>query len=232
MHYPEGVLRTFSFEKQPLSVYEGATSFPIELAIPLGTSDGPRHVTVKLRYQACSDRICLPPVDTSATLALRVGAGEAITGASPVAAKTTPAPPVRGMAGMLVLAVLGGLILNLMPCVLPVLSLKVFGLVRSAGAGRRQITSGALATAAGILLSFLALATAAVLARSAGSAVGWGIQFQNAGFVAFLAAVVMLFCLNLWGLFEIPLPSRLARFADSTSDEGPAGTSPPDCSPP
>ena len=140
------------------------------------------------------------------------------------APKSGASSPPPGLAGMLLLAVLGGLILNAMPCVLPVLSLKVFGLVRSAGVGRKEITGGALATAAGILLSFLALATAAVAARAAGSAVGWGIQFQNAGFVAFLAAVVMLFCLNLWGLFEIPLPARLARFADQRQGgEGPAG---------
>src|SRR6185436_19137427 len=98
------------------------------------------------------------------------------------------------------------------PCVLPVLSLKVFGLVRSVGEGRAQTTRGALATAAGIWVSFLALAAAAVAARSAGAAVGWGVQFQEPRFVAFLAVVVVLFCLNLWGLFEVPLPRRLAAW--------------------
>ena len=112
---------------------------------------------------------------------------------------------------MLLLALVGGLILNAMPCVLPVLSLKVFGLVRSAGHGRSEVVRGALATAAGIIVSFLALAIAAIGAKAAGAAVGWGIQFQRPGFVAFLAVVVVLFCLNLWGLFEIPLPQRLAR---------------------
>jgi suppressor for copper-sensitivity B len=110
-----------------------------------------------------------------------------------------------------------------MPCVLPVLSLKVFGLVRSAGHGRAEVVRGALATSAGILSSFLALGLAAVAARSAGSAVGWGIQFQQPGFVAFLAVVVVLFCLNLWGLFEIPLPQRLARLGGSGPREGAAG---------
>lgn len=215
--YPEGVLRTFSFEKQPLSVYEGATTFPIAVEIPAGTPAGPQTVGVTLRYQACSDRVCLPPVETKAELALEVGeGGKAIGAAAPSLEAPAPGPAGarRGLLGILALALVGGLILNAMPCVLPVLSLKVFGLVRSAGAGRREIAAGGLATTAGILVSFLALAAAAVLARSAGSAIGWGIQFQNAGFVAFLAAVVLLFCLNLWGLFEIPLPARLARFAD------------------
>jgi suppressor for copper-sensitivity B len=104
-----------------------------------------------------------------------------------------------------------------------VLSLKVFGLVRSAGQGRSEVVRGALATAAGILVSFLALAIAAIAARAAGAAVGWGIQFQRPGFVAFLAVVVVLFCLNLWGLFEIPLPQRLARLGGSGPREGLAG---------
>jgi suppressor for copper-sensitivity B len=73
----------------------------------------------------------------------------------------------------------------------------------------------------------LALALAAALARAAGAAVGWGVQFQRPGFVAFLAVVVVLFCLNLWGLFEIQLPWRLAQlgggFGAGGSREGAAG---------
>ncbi len=220
--YPEGVQRTFSFETQPLSVYDGRTAIPIALDIPAAAA-GPQPITVKLRYQACSDRVCLPPVETAAQATLQVGDGGKLLGTAERSA-TPGATPRRGLLGILGLALVGGLILNAMPCVLPVLSLKVFGLVRSTGAGHREVARGALATTAGILISFLALAGAAVLARSAGSAVGWGIQFQNAGFVAFLAAVVLLFCLNLWGLFEIPLPASLARFADERQGaEGSAG---------
>ncbi len=146
---------------------------------------------------------------------------------------TTPPPPApkaaaplsaRTLAGMLLVAVLGGLILNAMPCVLPILSLKVFGMVRSAGHGRSEVTRGALATAAGILLSFLLLAGAAIAAAAAGAAVGWGVQFQRPGFVAFLLVVVTLFCFNLWGLFEIPLPGALARLGGTGgAREGLAG---------
>jgi suppressor for copper-sensitivity B len=133
------------------------------------------------------------------------------------------APSPGGLAAMLLLAVAGGLVLNAMPCVLPVVSLKVFGLVQSASHGRREVVRGALATAAGILVSFWALAALAVAAAAAGAAVGWGIQFQRPGFVAFLAVVVILFCLNLWGLFEIPLPMALARLGGAGAREGLAG---------
>jgi suppressor for copper-sensitivity B len=124
---------------------------------------------------------------------------------------------------MLLVAVAGGLILNAMPCVLPVLSLKVFGLVRSAAHGRREVVRGTLATAAGILVSFWALAAVAVAAQAAGSAVGWGVQFQRPGFVTFLLVIMTLFCLNLWGLFEITLTPSLAQLGTAGAREGLAG---------
>ncbi|MBV8200516.1 MAG: thioredoxin family protein, partial [Acidobacteria bacterium] len=141
----------------------------------------------------------------------------------PASAATRAAPQAGGLAAMLLVAVLGGLILNLMPCVLPVVSLKVFGLVRSAAHGRREVVRSALAIAAGILVSFAALAALAVAAAAAGSAVGWGVQFQRPGFVAFLTVVVILFCLNLWGLFEIPLPRVFANLGGTATGEGLAG---------
>jgi suppressor for copper-sensitivity B len=129
----------------------------------------------------------------------------------------------RSLAAILLLAMVGGFILNGMPCVLPILSLKLFGLVKAAGQSRASVRAGAVATATGIVLSFWALALAALAARSAGAAIGWGVQFQQPGFVAFLAVVILLFSLNLWGLFEIPLPARLVRLADSGGGEGLGG---------
>ena len=110
-----------------------------------------------------------------------------------------------------------------MPCVLPVLSLKIFGLVKSAGEGRSAVVSGALATAAGILVSFWGLAIAAIVARSAGAAVGWGVQFQEPVFVTFLVVVVLLFTLNLWGVFEVPLPRFAQKLGGGGQSEGTAG---------
>jgi suppressor for copper-sensitivity B len=228
LRYPKHEMQTFSFAEQPLAVYDGEFVILAEIKVPADAQKGPVSVRGALRYQACNDSQCLPPVTTDATVTLTVGPG-----GTPIASDLfmgTAAPsapsekgPGRGLAVMLLLALLGGLILNAMPCVLPVLSLKVFGLVRSAGHGRSEVVRGALATAAGILASFLALALAAIAAKAAGAAVGWGIQFQRPGFVAFLAVVVVLFCLNLWGLFEIPLPQRLARLGGSGPREGLAG---------
>lgn len=111
------------------------------------------------------------------------------------------------------IALLGGLILNVMPCVLPVLSIKLLSLVRHGGAERRRIRLSFLASTAGILSFFLLLALGAVALKAAGASVGWGIQFQQPLFLAAIALVLVLFAANLFGLFEIRLPGRLAGVA-------------------
>ncbi len=132
-------------------------------------------------------------------------------------AQATPVPGTAeqgttdwgGLAAMLGIALLGGLILNLMPCVLPVLSLKVLGLVGHGGAERAAIRRGFVASAAGILVSFLLLAGAALAVKTAGLAVGWGIQFQQPLFLVAMTGLLTLFAANLWGWLEIPLPAWL-----------------------
>ncbi len=227
IEYPASVTRKFSFAEVPLSVYEGTVAIDAHLWVPAETSPGPYAVAATVVYQACDDRSCLPPVRAERTLELVVGAAgqpthsDLFSGAVAPGVDRAPQGPSLGL--VLLLGLFGGLILNAMPCVLPVLSLKVFGLVKTAGQGRSAIATGALATAAGILFSFWALAGAAVLAKAAGGAVGWGVQFQEPAFVATLTVIVVLFSLNLWGLFEIPLPGRVARWADSGPKEGVAG---------
>src|SRR5205807_757378 len=114
---------------------------------------------------------------------------------------------------ILVLAFFGGVILNVMPCVLPVLSIKLLGLLQHGGQARAKIIRNAIASAAGIIASFMALAFAAIVARRAGMAVGWGIQFQEPVFLGLLALIIFLFALNLWGSFEITVPAWIGHFA-------------------
>jgi len=240
--YPKAKMKTFSFEPHPLAVYDGDVVVVATFQVPKGTKPGSYPLQGSLRYQACNDQQCLPPVTVEAKIELKVGSGgqpqngklftQAAAGggsggeapletAEPRSASVKP--PAGSLAVTLLLAVLGGLILNAMPCVLPVLSLKIFGLVRSAGHGRAEVVRGTLATSAGILASFWALAAAAIAAHAAGAAVGWGVQFQHPGFVAFLAVVVVLFSLNLWGMFEVSLPRALAELGGSGPREGVAG---------
>lgn len=117
--------------------------------------------------------------------------------------------PYARLALMLSLAVLGGLILNLMPCVLPVLSLKLLSVVSKGGQAPARVRMSFLATAAGILASFMLLAAGLAALKAAGLAIGWGIQFQQPVFIAVMALLVVLFACNLWGFFEVPMPQWL-----------------------
>lgn len=130
------------------------------------------------------------------------------TAASLPAAVVDPEPLGLGM--VLGLALLGGLILNLMPCVLPVLSLKVMGFVGHGGAARGEIRAAFIASAAGIVASFLVLAAVLAVLKAGGAAVGWGIQFQQPLFLIGMIALLTLFAANLWGFFEVPLPGVLS----------------------
>lgn len=228
--YPAHEMRKFGFLDEPIAVYEGRVTVRAELVVPADAAGGALEIPAKLHYQACNHESCLPPTDAFATVAITVGAGgqpanETVFAAAAASAARPPAAPLasRSLFAVLLLAVVGGLLLNAMPCVLPVLSLKVFGLVQSAAKGRSHLVKGCLATAAGVLISFWALAGLAVGAKMAGEAVGWGMQFQHPGFVTFLVVVVVLFALNMWGLFEIPLPASLSRLGGSGSSEGVAG---------
>ena len=107
------------------------------------------------------------------------------------------------------LALLGGLILNLMPCVLPVLSLKFLSVMSHGGRENADVRIGFLASVAGILASFLVLASVLSAFKAVGATVGWGIQFQQPVFLAIMVVIVTLFACNLFGLFEIILPYRI-----------------------
>ncbi len=107
--------------------------------------------------------------------------------------------------GTLVLALVGGLILNLMPCVFPVLGIKILGFVNQAGADRRKITLHGLVFSAGVLVSFWVLAGVLIALRAGGRELGWGFQLQEPGFVFALAVLLLVFALNLSGLFEVGL---------------------------
>ena len=112
---------------------------------------------------------------------------------------------------MLALALLGGLILNLMPCVLPVLSIKLLGVVGHGGGHTRTVRLSFLASSAGIVSTFLVLAGVLIALKSAGLAIGWGIQFQHPWFLVAMAMVVTLFACNLWGFFEVHLPDAVSE---------------------
>lgn len=107
------------------------------------------------------------------------------------------------------MALVGGLILNLMPCVLPVLAMKLGSILQTEHQTRRQVRWQFLASSAGIVTSFWLLALLMSALRLGNHALGWGIQFQSPWFIGFMVLVTAIFTANLFGLFEIHLSSSL-----------------------
>lgn len=126
------------------------------------------------------------------------------------------APEASPLLLILGIALLGGLILNVMPCVLPVLVLKLTSVLQHGGGEGEQVRLSFLATAAGIVSAFLALAAALVGLKLAGHEIGWGIQFQQPLFLAILAIICLVFAANLWGWFQVPLPAMAGDLALAT----------------
>jgi thiol:disulfide interchange protein/DsbC/DsbD-like thiol-disulfide interchange protein len=127
-------------------------------------------------------------------------------GASSGAASSGSAGTGAGLSvGVLLLALVGGLILNLMPCVFPVLGIKVVGFINQAGNDRRKVTFHGLAFTLGVVLSFWVLAAALAALRAGGQELGWGFQLQSAPFVFVMAAIILVFALSLSGVFEFGL---------------------------
>jgi thiol:disulfide interchange protein len=144
-------------------------------------------------------------------------AGWQITTAS-IASMVRPAP-ARGVLTFLLFGFIGGMILNLMPCVLPVISLKIFGFIQQAGQSRQKILRSGIAFTLGIFAWFIALALLLIVLKTAGRDVTWGgFQFTNPYFVLVLSVIVLVFALNLFGVFEISLPQSMTRGLLSTSE--------------
>ncbi len=137
---------------------------------------------------------------------------------APTASAAGPAP-ARGILTFLLFGFLGGLILNLMPCVLPVISLKIFGFIQHAGQSRQKILRSGVAFTVGIFAWFIGLALLLIALKGAGHDVTWGgFQFTNAYFVLALSVIVLVFALNLFGVFEISLPQSMTRGLLSTTE--------------
>ena len=135
-----------------------------------------------------------------------------------------PAFDLAELAIIIGLAFIGGLILNVMPCVLPVLSIKLLSVVSHGGGERAQVRRSFLASAAGIVASFLALALLVLGLKGAGMAVGWGIQFQQPLFLVGMVLVLTLFAWNLFGLFEFHLPRALGGLGAQGDDKSLGGS--------
>lgn len=214
-------------------IYQGKTNFEIPI-VNADTSGAIFKTTIF--YQACTDGFCLPPtsIDVEYPKKAEGVAGDAenskeasinTASESQVYSIGNEGASSIGLLEAILFAFLGGLLLNLMPCVLPVLSLKVLSLVQQAKESKKQRTKYAGAFSAGVIVSFWILATVILVLKHAGESVGWGFQFQNPMFISALCLIVFVFALNLFGLFEINLNYKLqTSAAKAESKEGYLGS--------
>jgi thiol:disulfide interchange protein len=187
----------------PLSPQRARSPEVMPVVLALGTQGWRAEAKVTGEWPAVS---AAPGVSPALAAALRGATG---TGAPAVPA--APSGPSLTLVAALLGALLGGLILNLMPCVFPILAIKVVGFTRHADDRRGHRVAG-LAYTAGVITSFVALGALMLALRAAGEQLGWGFQLQSPAVVATLAALFTLLGLNLAGVFEFRtfLPSSVA----------------------
>ena len=162
----------------------------------------------------------LAPGDEGGAAALPQDAPVDVTSAAAAARDFLPytprtEQPAHGLLVWMLLAFVAGLVLNVMPCVLPVVSIKVLSFVQQAGESRRRVLGLGLVFAAGMITVFLALAAAAIL-----FGLGWGQQFQSQAFLIVMIALVFAFALSLFGVYEFGVPRAVNALAASAAREG------------
>jgi len=215
--YPEnGVV------KEGLLNYYGSAVLKIEIGLATEVQQQEYRMPVTALYQLCDEAgTCYFPQEESAEIVFRIPEGTAVyegqfsSGEKPVSGQEGgfPGNSAASASGMgtilrfLLFALIGGLLLNVMPCVLPVLSIRALNLVGQSNNKRKEIFTGSLLYTAGVLLSLLILAAAVIGLKLSGELVGWGFQFQNPLFVVFLITVIFVFGLSLFDVFVFQAPT-------------------------
>lgn len=250
IQYPAGKKRTVPV-LGTVSEYGGTTTIRIP-AKAEGDLQGERTaIRGVFQYQACADSgTCYPPEKVAFSIDVPLAKrGEAIqlTTAAPDehASEPTEGPSVQGAgavgvsdggadgdaggatawAWVLISLFVGGMILNIMPCVLPVISIKVLSFVKQAGESRGRIFQHGMIFSLGIVASFLGVAATVVALKIGGESVGWGFLSQSAWFNLAMTTIVFAFALSLLGVWEINLPGRSsAALGEFESREGAIGT--------
>ena len=210
-----------------LQEHHGIVTWSREFQVTAGTKPGKIGVAGMFKYQICKNS-CLSPKGVTFELGELTDSDDAPEAANTV--DKTPFPggasanaQEGGLAWFLVAAFLGGLILNIMPCVLPVIAIKVMSFVQQAGEDRRRILALNSVYAAGVISVFLLLGALAVGFGTGGDKLGWGGLFQKAEFNLVMACVIFAMGLALLGVFEIPLPGFVGSAAGGHQKEGLGG---------
>lgn len=191
------------------------------------TAENAPGIRGRISYQLCGNGNCRPRLAVPFTLG-KVSEPVATTVVDPTAddvappttaeAKSAESETEGGLLLYLVYAFIGGMILNVMPCVLPVIAIKVMSFVQQAGESRGRILALNVAYSGGVVTVFVILATLAVV-----MGMGWGGLFRSAEFNLAMACLVFAMGLSLLGVYEIPVPGLVGSAAGSHCQEGLSG---------
>jgi thiol:disulfide interchange protein len=208
----------FPMSDQPVSAYLGTTQIGITINISGNIQAGKYTVPIEFNYQACNDQSCFPPSTITDSITVEVASGSQVSGnkneiENPndsvenqsliTSTNQSSSEDNISIFAAILFAFLGGIILNLMPCVLPVLSLKIMGFIQQAGEDKSKTRKHGLAFTIGVVFSFLVLAGFLIALRAGGQYLGWGFQLQSPTFIVILSILLFLFGLSLFGVFEI-----------------------------
>lgn len=227
-----------------LREHEKQVTWFAPLDVPAGVNLSDVEIEGSVDGQACNPKMCVPiEIPFTAELGdgvplpanVRFGAAAAASRVAPTPAPTPPGanapsqpPPAEGSLGLFVLTgILGGLILNLMPCVLPVIGLKVLSFAKQGGQSRGRILALNVSYSAGLFTVFMVLATLAALAQLglAGESFGWGELYTLTWFKVAMTGLVFAMALAFLGVWEVPIPgfATSGKATELTQQEGPLG---------
>lgn len=234
----------------PVRYHDGTVQWTVEIQVPPAAAPGAHPLSGLIGYQTCTNTSCDPPAavkfsatvtvaDTAATgttplalaparysaaaeLAARAAAGTASARLDLTKLEAQTSEPPRSLGAILLIAFLGGFILNFMPCVLPVIGLKIMSFVQQGGQSRARIFTLNLWYTLGLVAVFLVLATLAVVPRWK---LGWGEQFNSDQFNVVMTSVIFVMGLSFLGVWEIPIPGFVGsgKASELAEQEGPTG---------
>lgn len=189
VEYPEGE------KKKGLTVYHDSVAISRTLTIAKTASPGDYTFSITASYQFCNENgLCYRPDQQQLSTTISVHSDSSV------------GFDIASLLRYLLFAFIGGVLLNIMPCVLPLLSVRALTLVNQSQHDRRKIFLNSISYAGGIVISFIMLAGIVSLLKISGELVGWGFQFQNPGFVIVLISVIFVFALAMFDVFVISLP--------------------------
>ena len=209
--------------------YHPQVTLTLPFTVKQSAKAGNKQIDVLLSYNLCYETgMCDPPEEATATLSFQITENELIPATvseeadkpkkkaqneivtiekSPIQeTKPNASHSLGEILKYLLFAFIGGIILNITPCVLPILPIRIMSIRNQAQKDRTKVLNHTLVYALGVLISFAVMAGIFIVLQKAGESVGWGLQNQNPGFVVTLMAIVFVFALSLLGVFEITVP--------------------------